>query len=117
MTAITQALTSALVHFVWQGVVVAGLLWITLFVLRKRSANARYAASCLALAVLAMLPAITAVASYESVQVPTKTDLHALNTSFGRFAGDEIARTTSWLASSRQAEAWILTFWSAGVLL
>ena len=35
MTAITQAVTEALFHFVWQGTLVAFLLWMTLFLLRR----------------------------------------------------------------------------------
>jgi TonB family protein len=117
MTAISRALTSALLHFVWQGVVVAALLWITLFVLRKRSANARYAASCLALAVLAMAPVVTAIVSYESVQLAPYAGPPVSDTSFVRLASNEVVRTTSWLISARQAQAWILTVWSAGVLV
>ena len=49
MTALEQAIRTALLDFVWQGVVVAFLLWMALFAMRKRSANARYIASCLAL--------------------------------------------------------------------
>src|SRR6185369_6227123 len=36
MTAVTQALSTALLHFVWQGAAVALILWMTLFLLRKR---------------------------------------------------------------------------------
>ena len=53
-TAIAQAVSAALLHFVWQGLTVALLLWMALFALRKRSANSRYLASCMALAVLAV---------------------------------------------------------------
>jgi hypothetical protein len=39
MTAIALALSSALLHFVWQGMLVSFLLWTALLFLRKRSAN------------------------------------------------------------------------------
>ena len=42
MTAIAHALSTALLHFVWQGMLAAFFLWTALFALRKRSANARY---------------------------------------------------------------------------
>ena len=71
MTALEQALRTALFHFVWQGAVVAFLLWITLLVMRKRSANARYAASCLALIALVAWPVITACAEYNQSAVPS----------------------------------------------
>jgi TonB family protein len=64
MTALEQALRTALLHFVWQGAAVAFLLWTALLLMRKRSANARYVASCLALMVLVALPVITASAVY-----------------------------------------------------
>ena len=60
MTAISQALSAALLHFIWQGAVVALLLWITLVLLRRSSPNARYAASGVALALMAVLPIATA---------------------------------------------------------
>ena len=64
MTAMAQALSTALLHFVWQGVAVALILWIALFLLRRRSAHARYLAACAALAVLAAMPLITAWMAY-----------------------------------------------------
>ncbi len=73
MTALEQALRTALLHFVWQGVVVSFLLWTALFFLRKRSANARYIASCIALIVLLALPVITACAVYTQPVVKHST--------------------------------------------
>jgi hypothetical protein len=64
MTAITQALSTALLDFVWQGLLAAFLLWSALFALKNRSARARYAASCVALAVMAALPVVTASLVY-----------------------------------------------------
>src|SRR5580700_3362923 len=64
MTAITQALSAALLEFVWQGLLAAFLLWTTLFVLKNRPARARYLASCVTLAVVATLPVITACLVY-----------------------------------------------------
>ena len=56
---ITHAFSGALLHFVWQGIVVALLVRIVLYGLRKRSANVRYAVCCAALVMLTALPAIT----------------------------------------------------------
>jgi Zn-dependent protease with chaperone function len=49
----------ALVHFVWQGAVVALLLMGVLHLLPRRSPQARWAAACAALALMAALPAVT----------------------------------------------------------
>lgn len=51
----------ALLHFVWQGAIVAALLAVALACLRKRPPGARYAAACAALMVLAWLPVATFV--------------------------------------------------------
>lgn len=48
-----------LLHFVWQGVVGAGVLAAALFALRRASANARYLASCAALAAMAACLPVT----------------------------------------------------------
>jgi hypothetical protein len=64
MTALASALTTALLDFAWQGVIVAGLLWIMLFALRNRSANARYLAGCVAMLTMAAVPIITTCLAY-----------------------------------------------------
>lgn len=56
-----QVLGWTLVHFLWQGVGIAAILAIALPAMRRRSSNARYAAACLALTVLALAPIATAV--------------------------------------------------------
>src|SRR5580658_3430301 len=116
MTALLSALDAALLHFVWQGVAVAMLLWITLAALRKRSANARYVASCAALGVLAVLPVVTVWSSYPSM---APTDGAAFKSApFGMVA---IAASvlpapaqTNWIVA---AQAWLLPLWACGVLL
>lgn len=49
----------ALLHFVWQGCVVAALLWLGLAVVPRAQASLRYGAACLALALLALSPPVT----------------------------------------------------------
>src|SRR3954452_10287018 len=62
---IGQAIGWALLHLLWQGLLVAAILAATLALLSKQSANARYLASCGALALLVVLGAATAYRSYE----------------------------------------------------
>ena len=64
-TPLAQAIGWALLHLLWQGVLVAAILAATLALLSKQSANARYLASCGALALLVVLGAATAYQSYE----------------------------------------------------
>ena len=62
---IGQAIGWALLHLLWQGVLVAAILAATLALLSKQSANARYLASCGALALLVVLGAATAYRAYD----------------------------------------------------
>jgi beta-lactamase regulating signal transducer with metallopeptidase domain len=64
-TPMTQAVGWALVHFLWQGTLVAAGLAAGLALLRGRSASARYALAVGALALLLALPVATALRSYE----------------------------------------------------
>jgi beta-lactamase regulating signal transducer with metallopeptidase domain len=64
-TPLAQAIGWALVHLLWQGLLVAAILAATLALLSRQSANARYLASCGALALLVVLGAATAYRSYE----------------------------------------------------
>jgi beta-lactamase regulating signal transducer with metallopeptidase domain len=62
---IGQAIGWALLHLLWQGVLVAAILAATLALLSRQSANARYLASCGALALLVVLGAATAYRAYD----------------------------------------------------
>ncbi len=112
MTALSQALSAALLHFVWQGSLVAVVLWAALFGLRRRPAAWRYGASCAALAVLAALPPVTVwvlmrgARSAGAVRIPAAFYFAA--------AGPAARPAVSWLA---RAEGWALPVWSLGVLL
>jgi TonB family protein len=115
MTAIAQALSTALLDFVWQGLLAAFLLWTALFVLRNRSPRARYLASCIALALMAALPVITACLVYTAPALARHTSWSARVPLYPPAA---LPGTTAaafdwagWLAR------WALPMWSLGVLL
>ncbi len=57
---VAQRVGWALIHFVWQGAAVALLLALVLQCLRRRSPQIRWAASCVALALMMVLPVVTA---------------------------------------------------------
>ena len=116
MTPILYAFRGALLHLLWQGVLISGLLWLALYWLRKRSANARYLVSCAALAVMAILPGITTWLLYATPAMATPVTHAAASVPaavavFSRVAPSVTGR---WLAA---VQAWILPIWSAGVLL
>jgi len=60
-SAAVERLGWTLVHFVWQGAAVALVLGVALAAMRRRSAGARYVASCLAMIALAAAPVVTFV--------------------------------------------------------
>ena len=57
---LAQRIGWALVHFLWQGTVVALVLAAAMRLLRRGSAQARWVAACAALGLMAMLPVVTA---------------------------------------------------------
>jgi hypothetical protein len=67
MIAVGQAVSAALIHFVWQGALGALLFSVLLAALRRRPAQSRYLAGCAALLVLAMMPIVTAWFLYRPV--------------------------------------------------
>jgi beta-lactamase regulating signal transducer with metallopeptidase domain len=59
---LVTALGWALVHFIWQGTLVAVALAAALYLLRRRAANARYAACCAAMLLMVLAPVVTFLA-------------------------------------------------------
>src|SRR5437667_7976730 len=62
---LAHAIGWALVHLLWQGVLVAAILAAALALMQRQSANARYLAACGALVLLVALGAATAYHVYE----------------------------------------------------
>src|SRR5256885_8318543 len=62
---LAHAIGWALVHLLWQGVLVAAILAASLALMGRRSANARYLAACGALVLLLAIGAATAVHVYQ----------------------------------------------------
>ena len=67
---VAQSIGWALLHLVWQGAIVAAILAAALALMARRTANARYAISCAALALLPLLAAVTAWRAYEEPPLP-----------------------------------------------
>lgn len=59
-----------LIHFLWQGVLVAVAVWLLLQMFSRRAANLRYLVLCGSMASLAIFPAVTAVWLAASWQTP-----------------------------------------------
>jgi uncharacterized protein (TIGR03435 family) len=122
MSPLAQALSAALIHSVWQGALVGVLLWAALAALRNRPATLRYAVSCGAMAVLVVVPVVTAAAFIMRAvpltvrPVSMMTDLRTLIAPQPMLSIWMNPETPSapWLA---QLQLWALPVWSAGVLL
>jgi beta-lactamase regulating signal transducer with metallopeptidase domain len=129
---VSQAIGWALLHLLWQGAIVAGILGATLTLLRRHSSAARYAASCTAMAFMIVLPAATAVKIYRSMpaesaastpatfspaveETTTPTELPAStsnvrDTSIWMSAEEQVTR------SARTHLPLVLAIWLSGVL-
>ena len=75
-----QAIGWALLHLLWQATIVAGILAAILALVPRQSANARYAASCGALAVVFAMFVTTAVRSYDPAAAPIAAPAHVVAT-------------------------------------
>ena len=113
-TPLAQAIGWALVHLVWQGVLVAGLLAAVLALLQRQSAHVRYVVSCAAMLVLLGLAAATVYRAYDGggeplVPAAAQTTIAADTTDAPATAAPTLlARTRAWLPQ-------IVLFWLAGV--
>ena len=118
----TRALSTALVDFLWQGAIVGLLLWLALAMLRHRSANARYAVSCMALTVMTLLPLATIVALWTRSSVPASpvagtTDIAATVAMPQTMLPIWLVADTPRIVWLEQLQLWALPIWSAGVLI
>ncbi|MFK7846996.1 MAG: M56 family metallopeptidase [Rhodothermales bacterium] len=64
---VMDAIGAALLHFIWQGALVAGLLALVLYVFKQITANTRYALCAGALLLMFLLPVATALQHYFAV--------------------------------------------------
>ena len=116
MTPVTQALSTALLHFIWQGIAGGIVLAIALLLLRKSSASSRYVASCLVLAVLALSPVITGWIAYQASPVSSAVPAIAAGVKSGEAALVAAASESAASSPPVNFEAWVLPLWAAGVI-
>jgi uncharacterized protein (TIGR03435 family) len=127
MTPFTQALSGALVDFIWQGAVIGLLLWMALPALHRHSAATRYAVCCAALLALVMLPLLTVTTLWTAAASSSIPVTVGANPGGSRaVASTAMSQTllTFWLEPQRPRIAWLafvqqwaLPVWSIGVLL
>ncbi len=142
---IFQSLGWALIHFLWQGALVALLYASLRVILRRRTANVRYAAACATMLLLLALPIATALIIKRDLPpaaTPERTVSPAASTSWKAEAQPSVdasgaqATSTAWTATTAQQHSvhtekaeplwkqrlaslmpWLVSIWLAGVLL
>ena len=122
MSLLTDAVRIALAQSLWQDVVVACGLWLTLRALHRRSANVRYVVSCVALGLMVLWPVSSALDRLGPAPAEPRPLLLTPATDVVR-AVPELVRAT-WNVASRQQvvsvapiERWALPLWALGVVL
>ncbi|MFO0977806.1 MAG: M56 family metallopeptidase [Planctomycetaceae bacterium] len=96
-TAVMETIGLALMHFVWQGLLIAALLKLALSSLRRSSPQTRYLFCCVAMLILALLPPVTFTALALRSTPETSTSIAAQRQAeVGGFAhADSTGRTGS----------------------
>jgi hypothetical protein len=112
-----------LIYSLWQDSMIAIGLWTALAGLRQRSSNARYAASCAALALMAVLPILTTGVLYLRARPAYVVSLATAGTT-RTIVENAHAMTAIWIGTGLQQTAWMarlqqwaLPLWSVGVFL
>ena len=109
------AVGESLLHFIWQGALVALLLACALPLLRRRSANARYLAACGALLLMMALPGLTLwrLASQDAVVVPAEPARSAVV----QLAASPLATVEQWAppAVRQRVLPWLVLGWLAAL--
>jgi len=119
---LVHALGWTLLHFCWQGTIVAIILACALGLFPSRASRARYSIACAAMALMVMLPAITFYMLAKNAQpkpqrfaaaVPVESFSHMLNNQFDLSAEPWTVRLERVLNQSLPA---VIGFWFAGML-
>jgi len=115
VTAITHAISAALLHFAWEGLLIALFLWVALAILRNGSARHRYFVSCAALGIMTVLPIVTAWFVYRAPTAAGRPGpLIVWPQSASPSAFYQAASPPAWVAA---LESWALPVWFLGVLV
>jgi beta-lactamase regulating signal transducer with metallopeptidase domain len=102
---IVEALGWALIHFVWQGALIAVVAALVLHLLRRRSANTRYLVGCGAMALMIVAPIATMIAMWPGAAAPAVAAPAAA-----------LAEPTAWERLTPLLP-WFTVVWIVGVLV
>src|SRR5262245_58577211 len=110
-----QTLGRALLHFLWQGALLAAALWFFNLLARRASAGVRYAAACL---VMLLMPAMLIATLLNSEPVSSASTASEIRTSLApqvaaiRAVADFV---TTQASRSAGLLGWVVFFWLVGV--
>jgi beta-lactamase regulating signal transducer with metallopeptidase domain len=131
---LAEAIAWSLLHLLWQGALVAGILGAALALLSHQSARTRYGVACGALVTLLILPVATAIRIYEPTTAALErtvapidstqgSNLESTDQPIATEVQSEVAPTPLWiefeqllLASTRRHLPAVLLVWLTGVL-
>jgi bla regulator protein BlaR1 len=108
-TTLVQQIGLTLVHFLWQGIVIALLFAAAMAILRPTRAATRYNLAVVTLATLAVLPVATFVWLAQGTPATVAAGSPGVET-FTLMAQQELSTSVGLLA-------WVVAFWLAGVIL
>ncbi len=111
MTPLAQAISEALVQFIWQGILVSLVVAAAAFLLRKQSPNVRYLMYCVALLSLVALPVITAIELYDPLATG-KLGAAAITLTIRAVWNGSVSPVAQWIDLS---QPWVLRLWLLGV--
>ncbi|MHC4218049.1 MAG: hypothetical protein ACYSU7_06285, partial [Planctomycetota bacterium] len=116
---LATALGWALVHFIWQGTLIAAVLAAILYGMRERGANARYVACCMGMALMALAPVATFAVVLRGQPVPVVTAASGLlpleagsSVTWHKLAGMLPQLTALWIAGVCLLQLRVLLHWT-----
>jgi uncharacterized protein (TIGR03435 family) len=124
MNAVGRALSAAVIHMIWEGAIIGWVLWVLLWLLRRRSPEIRYLLSCAALVLMTgaflstfsgvyALHRATVIATGAAYQPPVPEVAGIPRTMLPIWVAPETSNL-QWLNTM---QFWALPVWCAGVVL
>ena len=104
MTIFSELIGTALLHFIWQGALVALILALVLFVLKNAPSQIRYGVSWVALIIMVALPAQSILKEYRALQAEQEYAQHVVPEVDARVFVDAGDNTTEAATSSVSGE-------------
>ncbi len=111
---IIDAIGWALVHFVWQGLVLALVTAFVLFALKRTRAQTRYAVNCMALLVAAYLPIVELLSHLNQVEVVSTGTMTAVFFDVGATHGSTWVSIQAWIQAQLN---WFVLGWLLVVVM